>query len=89
MFAENSVGLGFLYSVSYIKPIPTHEKVLAVGKSGPVATFNLIFLGLGWPWVGEFVGLIIIMMCFPTQQSLVYRKHRILVDSGMSDIRRL
>ena len=24
--------------------------MFAVGKSGPNATFNLIFLGLGWPW---------------------------------------
>ena len=33
VFAENSVGLGFLYSVSNsIKSIPTHEKLLAVGK---------------------------------------------------------
>ena len=59
MFAENLVGLGFLQSFSYIKPIPTHEKMFAVGKSGPNATFNLIFLGLGGPWVGEFVGFII------------------------------
>ena len=29
------------------------------GKSGPIATFDLIFLGFGWPWVGEFVGFII------------------------------
>ena len=28
-----------------------------MGKGGPNATFNLMFLGLGWPWVGEFVGL--------------------------------
>ena len=46
--------------VSYIKPTPSHEKLFAVGKfSGPIATFNLVFLGLGWPWVGEFVGFII------------------------------
>ena len=31
------------------------KKIFAVGKSGPKATFNLFFLGLGWPWVGEFV----------------------------------
>ena len=49
----------------------------AVGKSGPNATFNLIFLGLGWPWVGEFDGFIVIFVCFPTQQNLVYRKHPI------------
>ena len=57
VFAKNLVGFGFLYSVSYLKPIPTHEKVLAV-----------IFIGLGWPRVGEFVGFIIILVCFPTQQ---------------------
>ena len=35
----------------------------------PNATFDLIFLGLGWPWVGEFVGFIIIfhMLCKPTE----------------------
>ena len=47
VFAENLVGLGFLYSVSYINPIPTHEKLFAVGKSGPTTTSNIIFLGLG------------------------------------------
>ena len=47
-----------------------------MGKSGPNAIFNLIFLGLGWPWVVEFVGFIIIFICFPTQQNLVNRKHR-------------
>ena len=43
-----------------------------MGKSGPNATFDIIFLGLGWPWVGEFVGFIIIFIwpgCV-----LVYRK---------------
>ena len=76
MLAENLVRLGFLQSVSCIKPILTHEKLFAVGKSGPNATFNLIFLGLGWPWVGEFVGFIIVFTCVPTQHSLVNRKHR-------------
>ena len=75
VFAENLVGLGFLESVSYIEPIPTHENLFAVGKSGPTATFNLIFLGLRWPWVGEFVGFFIIYIGFPTQQNLVNRKH--------------
>ena len=57
---ENLVGLGFLF-VSYIKSFPTHENIFPVGKSGPLnATFNPIFLGLSWPWVGdEFVGLFI------------------------------
>ena len=55
VFAENLVGLGFLYSVSYIKPIPTQEKIFAAGKSGPNATFNLlrsILIGLGWVGLG-------------------------------------
>ena len=69
MFEENLVGLGLLWSVSYVKPIPSHEKIFAVGKSGSYATFNLVFLGLGWPWVGEFVGFVRIFTCFsnPTE----------------------
>ena len=67
-----------MYSVSYIKSIPTHEKLFAVGKSGPKCHFlAYFFLGLGWPRVGEFVGFTIICtrLCFPTQQILVNRKH--------------
>ena len=45
-----------------MKSISTHEKLFAVGKSGPNATFNLIFLGLRWPWVGEIVGFMIIFI---------------------------
>ena len=69
--AENSVGLGFLYSVTSIKPILTHEKIFGCGKkwpkchkSGPNATFNPAFLGLGWPWDGEFDSFIITFLCF-------------------------
>ena len=63
-------------SVSYITPIPTHEKIFAVGKSGPNATFNnLFFLELGWPWVGEFDGFIIIFICAPTHQNWLNRTH--------------
>ena len=39
VFAENLVGLGFLSSVSYIKPILTHEKFIAVGKKWPKCHF--------------------------------------------------
>ena len=49
-----------------------------MGKSGPNATFNLFFLGLDWPWAGEFVGFIIILICFPTQHNLVNRQHPIV-----------
>ena len=79
VFGENLVGLDFLYSVSYINPIPTHEKIFTVQKSGPNATFNLIFLGLSWPWVGEFVGFIITFTCFPAQHSLVYTSQNTLI----------
>ena len=46
------VGLDFLWSVSYIKPIPTHEKLFAVGKSGLNATFepNFSWVGLALGW---------------------------------------
>ena len=47
-----------------------NEKLFAVGKNGPNATFDLFFLGLGWPWVVEFVGSTIIFICFPTHQNL-------------------
>ena len=71
VFAENLAGLGLLSCVSYIKSICCGE------KSGPNATFNLFFLGSGWPWVGEFVGFILVFICFPTQQNLVNCKHPI------------
>ena len=43
--------------------------------------FNLFFLGLSWPWVGEFDGFIVILICFPTQHNLVNRKHRIVITA--------
>ena len=47
VFAENLFGLGFLQSVSYIKPIPAHEKIFAVGKKvAQMPLLNLFFLGL-------------------------------------------
>ena len=54
MFAENLVGLGFLWSVFYIKSIPTprKKKLLWVKKVSQNAPLNLFFLGLGWHWVG-------------------------------------
>ena len=39
----------------------------------PLLTY--FFLELGWPWVGEFVGFIIMCIFFPTQQNLVDREH--------------
>ena len=62
----------FLYKTN-----PKPRKIIAVGKSGANATFNLVFLGLGWPWVGELVGFIVIFYTyvFPTQQNLANHKH--------------
>ena len=72
VFAENLVGMVigcfrriWLGQVSCsIKPILTHDKWFAVGKIGPNATFNRIFVGLGWPWVGEIDGFLIRLICF-------------------------
>ena len=62
VFAEKFL-LGWVSSLFPIYVInPNHQKSFAVGKSGPNAKFNLIFLGLGWPWVGEFVGFIVILL---------------------------
>ena len=44
-------------------------------KMAQMPLFYLIFLGLSWPWAGEFDGFIIMFTCFPTQQNSVYRKH--------------
>ena len=61
------VGVSCSLFPTYIKPIPTHEKKkIAVGKSGPNATFITYFL-LGWVglwvglWVGEFDGVIMLI----------------------------
>ena len=40
-------------------------------KVSQMPLFNLVFLGLGWPSVGEFVGFLIIVRCFLTQKNLV------------------
>ena len=53
VFAENLVGLGFLQSVSYIKPNPSDEKVFCCGKTWPqMPLLTWFFPGLGWRWVG-------------------------------------
>ena len=46
----------------------------------PILT--IFFSGWGWPWVGEFVGFIILFICLPTQQNLVNRKHRMHMLPG-------
>ena len=75
MLAENLVSWVRLVTCFLHEILPTHEKMFAVGKSGPNATFKIVLLGLGWPWVGEFVGFIIIFTCFPIQLNSVIRKH--------------
>ena len=39
------------------------------------ATSNLMLLGLGWPWVGEFAGFIIIFTYFQLKHNLGDRQH--------------
>ena len=59
VFADKFFGqVGFLVVCFLDKINPQYAiKYLPWGKCGPNATFlNLFFLGLGWPWVGEFVG---------------------------------
>ena len=73
--------VGFLVVCLLHKINPNPRKLFAVGKSGPNATF-LIFLGVGWPWVGEFVGFMIILTRLPTQHNLVNCKHPIAVQNG-------
>ena len=70
------VGLGFLQSVSYVKINPSSRKhICCREKVAEMPRLRLIFLGLSWPWVGEFVGFIIIFKCFSAQHNLVNRKH--------------
>ena len=63
VFAVNLIGFGFFWSVSYMKSIPNPRKTVCCGKTWHKCHFDLIFLGLGWPWVGEFVGFIITRIC--------------------------
>ena len=44
-------------------------------KVAPIPLFGLIFLGLGRPPVGEFVGFMIIFTCFPTHHNMGDRIH--------------
>ena len=54
-----------------------------MGKSGPNATFKPFFSGLGWPWVGECVGFILIFTCFPTPQNLVNCKTPYYINNSV------
>ena len=85
----------FLQSVSYMKSVPAHEKKKCSGKKvAQVPLFNLFFfVGLSWPWVGEFVGFIVTFLCIPTQQNLVNRIHlewirdRVRANAGVKALR--
>ena len=78
VLAENLIGLAFLYCVSYIKPTPTHEKKICCGKKWPKCHFSSNFF---FGWFGLGLGSssvsVLYLYIFPTQQSLVNRKHPI------------
>ena len=75
------VRVGFLVVCFLYKRNPSlvreKKKKIAVGKKvAQMPTFNLILLGFGLALgCGEFVGFMIIFICFPTQQILINRKH--------------
>ena len=71
--------VGFLVFCFLYKTNPNPRKKKNCRKKCPNATFNLMFLGLGWPWVGEFVGFMIIFVCLPTQHDLVYLSQNTLL----------
>ena len=65
---DGFLAVRFLYKIN---PKPTKNYLLR-GRVAqvPLLTFSL---GLGWPWVGEFVGFTTIVKCFPIQHNLVNR----------------
>ena len=61
VFAEKVGWVGVIVVCFLYKVNPNPRKtILLWEKVAQTSLFNLIFLGLGWPWVGEFVGFIII-----------------------------
>ena len=66
----------FLVVYFLYKTNPNPPKIICCRKKWPKRHFlTNFFLGLGWPWVGEFVGFTMIRFrYFPTQHNLVYRK---------------
>ena len=54
------------------------KKYLLWEKVAQMPLLTYFFLGFGWPWVGEFVGFVVIFICFPTRHNLVNRKHPVL-----------
>ena len=69
----------FLYQIN---PNPRKNYLLRE-KLAHMALSNLIFLGLGWPWVGEFVGFTIIFMFYNrTEIRIINRKHPIKLNTS-------
>ena len=63
----------FLYKTN-----PNPQKISYCGKNvAQMPLLNLIFLGLGWPWVGEFVGFIKYLHAFQPNIIWYIAKHPI------------
>ena len=53
MFVENFGWVGFVVTYFLHKINPNPRKKNAAGKAAQMPLSDLIFLGLGWPWVGR------------------------------------
>ena len=56
MFKGNLIGLGFLQSVPYIKPIPTQQKIILCCGENVAQTPLLTWSFLGWVGLGLALG---------------------------------
>ena len=57
--------IGFLVVCFLSTTDPNPRKIIYCRKKWPKRHFlTYFFLGLGWPWVGEFVGFIIMFIMF-------------------------
>ena len=77
VFQENFGWVGFVVVFSLRKVNPNRPKIICCGKKvAQMPLFGLTFLGLGWPWVGEFVGFIKIFYVFQPNRIWEIAKHR-------------
>ena len=67
--------VGFVVVCLLYKIKPNPRKNICCGKKWPkfhLLTYIFSFLGLGWAWVGEFVGFPIIFMFYVFQPNIIW-----------------